>query len=114
MSVVVNTMNMPIECEYCGFCRFYRENGRVWCNAKNRILKYKWDNPDFTYLNVKRPDWCPLIELPSEHGRLIDADRLKDVLEKNFGHTCGAAVLAQLIDVAPTVLEKEKENEFYS
>ena len=35
--------------------------------------------------------------------RTIDADRLKFVLEKNFGHTGGAAVLAQLIDAQPTV-----------
>lgn len=35
--------------------------------------------------------------------RLIDADRLKKVLEKNFGHTGGAAVLAQLIDAQETV-----------
>lgn len=36
-------------------------------------------------------------------GRLIDADDLSFVLNKNFGHTGGAAVLQQLIDSAPTV-----------
>ena len=35
--------------------------------------------------------------------RPIDADRLKEVLERNFGHTGGASVLAQLIDVQPTI-----------
>lgn len=35
--------------------------------------------------------------------RLIDADRLKVVLEKNFGHTGGASVLEQLIDEQPTI-----------
>lgn len=35
-------------------------------------------------------------------SRLIDADRLKKVLEKNFGHTGGADVLRQLIDAQPT------------
>lgn len=35
--------------------------------------------------------------------RLIDADRLKFVLEKNFGHTGGASVLEQLIDDQPTI-----------
>ena len=34
--------------------------------------------------------------------RPIDADRLKVVLEKNFGHTGGASVLEQLIDEQPT------------
>ena len=35
--------------------------------------------------------------------RPIDADRLKAVLEKNFGHTGGASVLGQLIDEQPTI-----------
>lgn len=35
--------------------------------------------------------------------RLIGANRLKEVLERNFGHTGGASVLAQLIDNAPTI-----------
>ena len=36
-------------------------------------------------------------------SRLIDADKLKEVLEKNFGHTGGASVLAQLIDAQDTI-----------
>lgn len=39
--------------------------------------------------------------------RLIDANRLKNVLEKNFGHTGGAAVLSQLIDEQPTAYDAE-------
>lgn len=35
--------------------------------------------------------------------RAIDADRLSAVLQKNFGHTGGAAVMQQLIDIAPTI-----------
>lgn len=35
--------------------------------------------------------------------KLISAERLKQVLDKNFGHTGGAAVLEQLIDIAPAV-----------
>lgn len=39
--------------------------------------------------------------------RPIDADRLKAVLEKNFGHTGGASVLEQLIDAQPTIERKK-------
>jgi len=35
--------------------------------------------------------------------RAIDADKLKEVLERNFGHTGGALVLTQLIDAQDTV-----------
>ena len=51
--------------------------------------------------------YCPLVEIPTPHGRLIDADTLKEVLERNFGHTGGASVLAQVIDARPTVIEAE-------
>jgi hypothetical protein len=35
--------------------------------------------------------------------RAIDADKLKEVLEKNFGHTGGALALAQLIDAQDAI-----------
>lgn len=66
MSILVVGMNMPTECEYCGFCRYYPENGNVWCNAKNRLLKKEWESPHWTHLDIKRPDWCPLIEVKTQ------------------------------------------------
>ena len=41
--------------------------------------------------------------------RPIDADRLKFVLEKNFGHTGGASVLEQLIDEQPTIQHEKAQ-----
>lgn len=77
MSVLVKNMQMPSECEYCGFCRVYPQNGNVWCNASNRLLTAYWRELHWTHLNVERPDWCPLVEIPEKHGRLIDMDELK-------------------------------------
>lgn len=34
--------------------------------------------------------------------RLIDADRLKEVLARNFSHTGGSEVMCQIIDKQPT------------
>ena len=86
MSVVVR-MEMPNECEYCPMCRFYRENGRVWCNAANRILKQVWDNPDCTHLNVKKPSWCPIIcQLPEGHGRLVGSDQVAKMIDRWIGY----------------------------
>ena len=39
--------------------------------------------------------------------RLIDADRMKFVLDKNFGGTSGAAILTHLIDMQPTAYDVE-------
>lgn len=40
---------------------------------------------------------------------MIDAKRLKEVLERNFGHTGGADVLKQLIDAQPTIESVKQE-----
>lgn len=86
MSEVIVRMEMPSECEYCPMCRYYRENGRVWCNAANRILKPVWDCPDWTHLNVARPSWCPISGvLPEQHGRLIDASTVLFAAEDSEG-----------------------------
>lgn len=39
--------------------------------------------------------------------RLIDADRLKEVLDRNFNHTGVAEVMCQLIDKQPTVYDND-------
>ena len=59
MSVIVNGMNLPERCEYCGFLRWYPENGNLWCNANMKLLKEGWYS-NFTF---KRPQTCPLEEV---------------------------------------------------
>lgn len=39
--------------------------------------------------------------------RLIDADRLKEVLDRNFSHTGGSEVMCQIIDKQPTVYKND-------
>ena len=40
--------------------------------------------------------------------RLIDADRLKEVLDRNFSHTGGAELMCQIIDKQPTAYDIDK------
>ncbi len=39
--------------------------------------------------------------------KLIDADRLKEVLDRNFSHTGGAEVMSQIIDKQPTAYDDD-------
>ena len=39
--------------------------------------------------------------------RLIDADRLKEVLARNFSHTGGVELMCQIIDKQPTVYNND-------
>ena len=108
MSVIVKGMVMPSECEYCGFCRYYHENGNVWCNAKNRLLKQRWKEPHWTHLDVKRPEWCPLIELPEKHGRLIDERVAYDkIAEQEGGYYMDMDGVDCGLEETPTVIEAE-------
>ena len=68
MSVLIKEMKMPDNCESCAF-----ESGFGFCLAKS-------DNfCGYTNYN-KRPEWCPLVELPKKHGRLFDETEVKRVL----------------------------------
>lgn len=40
---------------------------------------------------IKRPEWCPLVEVSAPHGRLIDADAL-DKRIRQAGGTADAEV----------------------
>ena len=77
MSVLIKGIVMPSECEYCPLCRYYSESKNVWCNALEVILKRQWNYVLDPHLNVPRREDCPLVEVPTPHGRLIDADVLE-------------------------------------
>ena len=76
MSVLIKGMEMPETCEDCEFHRYHSHNEYV-CIA----------TPLFYPMNLAntkgiRKDFCPLVELPEKHGRLIDAEALIDTLEQ--------------------------------
>lgn len=62
MSVIVKGMEMPNNCAHC-LCG--DESGR-YCAAANKYIPM-----------LSKPKWCPLVEVPTPHGRLVDADELK-------------------------------------
>ena len=112
MSVLIRGMEMP---ERCGICPCFHAEWPMYCQAvkadKNKRIVAPYGMP--------RPQWCPLIELPAEHGRLIDADALKDTLdyyirEAGWSDEINEAltwVRDEFIDHEPTVIEAEGESE---
>ena len=68
-----------------------------------------------------RPTFCPLIEIPAPHGRLIDADKLYSVIERHYHVFDGATntndiarrdedlqVMSDIVNAQP-VIEAEGE-----
>lgn len=73
MSVVVIGMDMPTNCLQCSFVRIVSDHYYCGCNANCMLGEYVGE-----YLEgVRRHEGCPLVELPSGHGRLIDGNELQ-------------------------------------
>lgn len=121
MSVYVKGMKMP---ESCGECKmhFLSFDSNVCCQITDRIPKIvdrfydsktDLDARKKSIMSVIRPEWCPLVDVPTPHGRLIDADRV--IHEMNEMHVAGATFVVAVEYVklitadAPTVIEAEKE-----
>ena len=107
MSILVKGMTMPIECRVCSFLEFYNHTGETWCKAGNEILASGFKPIPFE----GRPDWCPLVELPEKHGRLIDADALVPDICHDWNGWCVPPddYSEECIRKAPTVIEAEGE-----
>ena len=129
MSVIIKGMEMPRSCWECNL-HCFRDNGFrdkeeiKWgpitiipedfrCGGNN-----EWhETNEFDFLNERHPD-CPITEIPTPHGRLIDADKLQTAIhgclcencqtfpcEKGIG--CLIEDVFNLLDEAPTIIEAE-------
>ena len=99
MSILIKGLDMPMSCGECG---------EVWCEHWH----YSWNLP---YESYKSPD-CPLVEIPTPHGRLIDADELIEAHYNYCNKHHGEADVfymwsKDLMDDAPTILEAETNAE---
>lgn len=106
MSVLIKGIEMPTKCNECNFCvNGFTEDAPMYeCAVESgenvSVLVDDYGKPfDF------RPDWCPLVEIPTPHGRLIDADELAN---KTFYNATSAPYITykKFVDT-PTVIEAE-------
>lgn len=103
MSVLIKGIEMPKSCDSCDLIQFDDEGLEAHCPLSPY---YRWCGtpPDY------RPEGCPLVEIPTPHGRLIDAEKLavKIWTEGHFvnGNDCEIAV--DFTQSAPTIIEVEE------
>lgn len=110
MSVIIKGMKMPKSCDSCDLIQFDDEGLEAHCPLSPY---YRWCGtpPDY------RPEGCPLVEIPTPHGRLIDADALLRVIEENSYRLRGVTNstengmfltgIRQAIGEAPTIIDVE-------
>lgn len=77
---------MPKDCESCSVA--HPAECELWITAG-----YKQRHKD-----------CPLVEVPTSHGRLIDADALPHYT----GYALSASEVAKAVEAAPTIIEAEE------
>ena len=106
MGVYIEGMEMPKNCAECkmwSICECLKE-----FNDYESLL-YAVDDGDLV-----RDKNCPLVEIPTPHGRLIDADELKSRLvldnDSNELQRISADIL-KWIDIQETVIEAEGETD---
>ena len=106
MTILIKGMEMPKSCNACQMLEGYNDDGL--CHAASRWLDddkywlwYQYPEGD---IDDSKPANCPLIEVPTPHGRLIDADALNNEYYKSpsFLNLCYA------INAAPTIIEAEE------
>ena len=94
MSVLIKGMEMPKSCWLCPLSVLYEKpRAMLFCRIiKEEVLRNKVDGN------------CPLVEVPTSHGRLIDADALMVNAQYKGKHDI---VTAYDIVAAPTIIESE-------
>ena len=97
MGIYVKGMTVPKNC--CD-CPCFNDFGYYFCNLDDERRDVYDD----------RPEWCPLVEIPTPHGRLIDADALvPDVCHdwEDSWYLKSDDYSEKCIRNAPTVIEAE-------
>lgn len=108
MSVLIKGMKMPDSCIACKFGREVNYTG----DFEEKCLI----NDKCGYVSVRKPrlDTCPLVEVKTPHGRLIDADAVNKAMDerikklKDDRSIYEASCVSTALDMfAPTVIEAE-------
>ena len=97
MSILIKGMEMPKACSDCFAERCIGSD--FGCD----ILGF--DDANTTCFTRERRKDCPLISVPTPHGRLIDADALKEDYWKEDGEPMFSE---SRIKAAPTIIEAEE------
>ena len=97
MSILIKGTEMPKACEWCSFISAFTTESGLGCRYEVKKFEFR----DYS----KRQENCPLVEVPTPHGRLIDADALLKIIEESGMLTTG---ICRAINVAPTIIEAEE------
>ena len=79
MSVLIKDIGLPNNCLHCPFSHMASDCLKIWIVCKVKDVSVT----DGDAVEEGRPNWCPLVEIPS-HGRLIDADAYHKEIKERY------------------------------
>ena len=101
MSVLIK-MEMPESCYYCPFADgVWQKNKRCLINGEEMPR----DGRDVQQNHIN----CPLVEVPTPHGRLIDADTFENFIRKDWDKN--DHWIADVVYSRPTIIPASEEGE---
>lgn len=98
MSLLIKGLNIPKNCLLCPCCV-----GEGIGMGRQHYCQVIDDEPCVS--ETYRPKNCPLVEIPTPHGRLIDADEIEKCVHEWYD--VGEYVFADTIRNADTIIEAE-------
>lgn len=98
MSVLIKGMEMPKRCLDCPFM-ISRDNDDC-------ILQSDEANAEFNSWDDMKAS-CPLVKIPTPHGRLADADKLFEEINTADEYGADMSDILRLVIDAPTVIKAE-------
>ena len=102
MSYIIKGDNMPEKCQWCPCC--YEDVDKILSPHEAVCSVYGDIIPDMT---AGRIDSCPLIKLPKQHGRLIDADVVYANIDNLLSGDGSKWLAERAVHDAPTVIKAE-------
>lgn len=104
MSILVKGMEKSSSCITCPFERDgYPDEWELHCTLLDRQVGYFGEESEI-------PSDCPIVEVPTPHGRLIDADELADqltIIPIDLGYR-EVEDIEKMVTNAPTIIEAEE------
>lgn len=101
MSVLIKGLDIPKDCWECQFFGTWEDVGKFSCFLGAKVKD----------IDIRAID-CPLIGIPTPHGRLIDADKLfweevGKIKPRNDEHYKAIGEFMNMITNTPTIIEAE-------
>lgn len=100
--ILIKGMEMPKSCEQCNMFNLIKDINVFRCGANNEYYE-----ADFDYHNIRHPD-CPIVEVPTPHGDLIDsADIIDEINRVTFVSQYDYNTAYDIVGQADVVVEAE-------